>query len=284
MQKNIRMKIIKATEPNYDFEVIELSNNELKDMCIFTSEVAIYKCIKGNAIISINSSIHKFATSNNFILFDAMNLKVVECSEDIQVIVCRFSVQFLNEIYAVLDNKIIDTLWYSTPDMYAQQEAESINLTFDKLCLLHKNTNLMYRHKIAINLLLCYIYEMYELIHPHVESRVVNTGNYVNFILDKFCLSCHKNHKTERNVAFYAKELGISSRYLSKITKSAFASTPKQVIDYYVSGTAKILLLSTTLTNQQIADQLNFPDQATFGQFFKRNVGMPPTEFRNKYK
>jgi len=60
--------------------------------------------------------------------------------------------------------------------------------------------------------------------------------------------------------------------------------TPKESIDYFVTGTAKRLLLSEDLNNQQIADKLNFPDQSTFGQFFKRNVGMSPSEFRKKYK
>ena len=278
------MKTGKWSEPNYDFELIEISYKEMKDMRMFTSELTILKCIQGDAVISINSSIHNFKTSSNFILFDAMNFSVIECSEDIRVIACRFSVQFLNEVYAVLDNKVIESLWYNAPDLYSEQDTESVNLTFEKLCLLYKNQNHTYRHKVAINLLICYMYEMYEIIYCRLESTALNTGNYVSLLSNKFCALCHKNHKIHRNIEFYAKELGVSSRYLNKIINETFRTTPKQVIDYYISGTAKILLLSTTLTNQQIADQLNFPDQATFGQFFKRNVGMPPTEFRNKYK
>lgn len=277
------MKTNKLTEPDYDFELIELSYKEIKDLRAFTSEQAILKCTRGSAVISINSSVHDFKASSNFILFDAMNFSVIECSEDIRVIACKFSAQFLNEIYAGLDNKVIDSLWYSAPDLYSEQEAESINLTFEKLCLLYKNQDHMYRHKIAINLVICYMYEMYEIIYHRLASTPVNTGNYASLLSNKFGTLCHKHHKTQRNIEFYAKELGVSSRYLSKIM-STYGITPKQMIDYYVSGTAKILLLSTSLTNQQIADQLNFPDQATFGQFFKRNVGMPPTEFRNKYK
>ncbi|MEG2179117.1 MAG: helix-turn-helix domain-containing protein, partial [Bacteroidales bacterium] len=109
-------------------------------------------------------------------------------------------------------------------------------------------------------------------------------SGYRHYIIDSFFALCAVNHSQYRNIEYYAGKLNISSRYLYKITKELVQSTPKQIIDYYVSGSAKKWLLTTILTNQQIADKLNFPDQATFGQFFKRNVGMSPSEFRNKYR
>lgn len=83
---------------------------------------------------------------------------------------------------------------------------------------------------------------------------------------------------------FYADELNISTRYLYKITMNVLKMTPKELVDYYVIAAAKKMLLTTILTNQQIADRLNFSDQSAFGQYFKRNVGVSPAEFRHKYK
>lgn len=111
-----------------------------------------------------------------------------------------------------------------------------------------------------------------------------NVSNYKNQHIDNFFSLCATEHIKHRNIEYYTGKLCISSRYLYKITKEVCKVTPKQIIDYYVSGTAKKKLLTTILTNLQIADELNFPDQATFGQFFKRNVGMSPSKFRNKYK
>ena len=87
-----------------------------------------------------------------------------------------------------------------------------------------------------------------------------------------------------RDIKYYADKLNITSRYLYKICKETTGLTPKQMIDYTIVGKAKKLLLTTEMANQQISGELLFPDQATFGQYFKRNVGMSPLEFRKKYK
>lgn len=273
-----------VAQPDYDFTVKESSTKEVLGKSFFTSEESIIKCTQGNAKILINSSIHNFETGYNFFLADAMHFKVVECSDDFKMLSCLFSLQFFNEIYSTLDNKIIDVIWYSVPDLYSADELISTNLTIDKIILLSKNANCAYRHKIAVNLVLCYLYEIYDITHRKVISNVSNTANHIDMILDKFCLLCRDCHAQHRNIEFYAQSLNISIRHLHTITKKAFQSTPKAVLDYYTSGAAKRLLLTTTLTNLQIADKLNFPDQATFGQFFKRNVGIPPAEFRKKYK
>ena len=278
------MKQHKIAAPDYDFEIVSTKGKGVVGKSFFTSELSIIKCIKGEAMISINSSNHKLKVNTNFLLVDLVLFKIVECTDDFTFTSCRFSAQFLNDVYPILENKIFDVLKFSTPDLSTEQEMEATDLTFRKLCLLYNHKNHAYRHRIAIHLVITYILEIYELTYKHVESAVVNTSNYVNYIIDKFCLLCNEHHTQHRNIEFYAEKLNISSRYLYKMTKEAFEWTPKQVIDYYVSGSIKKRLLTTVFTNQQIADQLNFPDQATFGQFFKRNVGMSPSEFRSNHK
>lgn len=280
----ITMKQYRVAEPNYDFEMTYASGVELVGKNFFTSAVSIVKCMHGEATISVNSRNHTFKANTNFLLTDATHFMIVECSDDFSMTVCRFSMLFMNEVYPVLDNKVFDVLQYSSPDLFSEKNQEASDLIFQQLCILYHNKLHAYRHRIAINLVINYMLEIYELTYGHVESAVINTSNYVNYMIDSFCLLCLENHMKHRKIEYYATKLNISSRYLYKITKDAFQSTPKQIIDYYVSGTAKKMVLTTILTNQQIADKLNFPDQATFGQFFKRNVGMSPSEFRGKYR
>ena len=177
-----------------------------------------------------------------------------------------------------------DLLQHSAPDIAPLEAMQSMSLSLDKLRLLWQEPAQRYHHKLSVNLVLCFLYEQAELINKFVESKVVNTSNYTNVLIDKFFSLCQAHHRQHRQIEFYANHLNISPRYLQKIIKESMNSTPKQIVDYYVAGSAKRLLLTTALSNQQIADLLNFPEQTTFGQFFKRNVGMPPSEFRRIYK
>ena len=52
-------------------------------------------------------------------------------------------------------------------------------------------------------------------------------------------------------------------------------------IERFVILEAKVLLKSSNLNIQQIADELNFPSQSFFGKYFKKLTGMSPKEFRN---
>ena len=88
----------------------------------------------------------------------------------------------------------------------------------------------------------------------------------------------------ERSINFYAAKLCISERYLFAVCKKETGQSPKEIINSFLIGTIKNVLLTTDLTLQQIADRLCFPDQSSFGQYFKRHEGISPSEFRQKYK
>ena len=52
-------------------------------------------------------------------------------------------------------------------------------------------------------------------------------------------------------------------------------------IERFVILEAKVLLKSSNLNIQQIADELHFPSQSFFGKYFKKLTGMSPKEYRN---
>ena len=55
------------------------------------------------------------------------------------------------------------------------------------------------------------------------------------------------------------------------------------IIDDFAILEIKVLLQSTELTMQDIADRLGFPDQSYLGRYFKRHEGMSPREYQNRY-
>ncbi|KAB4489662.1 AraC family transcriptional regulator, partial [Bacteroides thetaiotaomicron] len=57
----------------------------------------------------------------------------------------------------------------------------------------------------------------------------------------------------------------------------------KKIIDDFAILEIKVLLQSTELTMQDIADRLGFPDQSYLGRYFKRHEGMSPREYQNRY-
>ena len=242
-----------------------MKGSDLPGKVFFGFEVLIIKCTEGEARILINSNEHRFVADTNFLLSDGVMLKFLECSDDFSITALRFSSNFFNEIYPTLDGRAIEVMPFSAPDLYTKEGVELLDL-------------------ILIHLVTSYIFEIYEQTHKHIENRMSFPLDHKSLLLDKFYCLCIEQHLYHRNIEYYAEKLNITSRYLYKLCQESFHMPPKQCIDYIISGNAKKMLLSTDLSTQQIANELNFSDQSAFGQFFKRNVGMSPTDFRNKFK
>lgn len=101
-------------------------------------------------------------------------------------------------------------------------------------------------------------------------------------ILWKFLTLLKQYHKEERTVNFYANKMCISPKHLSSVIKQMSHKTAHEIIADFVTMTAKRLLKSTTMSIQEISDELNFANQSFFGKFFKQNTGQSPSAYRRK--
>ncbi|HEY8957527.1 helix-turn-helix domain-containing protein [Chitinophaga sp.] len=85
---------------------------------------------------------------------------------------------------------------------------------------------------------------------------------------------------TKRTVDFYAREMNITSKYLSEILLSEIGKPAKTLIDETVFLEAKTLLRQTTMSVQEIANWLNFPETSNFIKAFKKRENLTPAAYR----
>ena len=100
-------------------------------------------------------------------------------------------------------------------------------------------------------------------------------------LTEKFLSLVQQHFKKERFLEFYASQLEVSTKHLSRTVKEATGFTAVDWIDRFVILEAKVLLKSTTMSIQQISDELNFNSQSFFGKYFKKHTGRSPKDFRN---
>lgn len=122
--------------------------------------------------------------------------------------------------------------------------------------------------------------------HDYMHSQVVYASTrqhslQPSVLYDRFMSLLAGHYTSAHDVAFYASELSISTRYLSQITKTVCGRSPKQIIDSYLIKESEQLLAGTTLTIQQVADRLGFASQIAYAKFFKAKRGYAPSVFRS---
>ncbi|MDR1407583.1 MAG: helix-turn-helix transcriptional regulator [Tannerella sp.] len=87
---------------------------------------------------------------------------------------------------------------------------------------------------------------------------------------------CREQHA----VSFYADKLHITPQYLSLILREQSGRSASQWIQSALVVEARRMLKIPRTTIQKVADDLHFPDQSTFGKFFKKHTGFSPFSFR----
>ncbi len=141
------------------------------------------------------------------------------------------------------------------------------------------------KRQMALHAVINYILILYNLLLVHIDikdSPSEQQSSHASSTLDRFFSLCSQHNAKEHNIAFYAERLNISQRHLFNITKKSIHQSPKMILDSFVIGTIKKLLLTTSLSIQQIAETMEFADQSTLRQFFVRGVGISPSEYRRR--
>jgi len=89
-----------------------------------------------------------------------------------------------------------------------------------------------------------------------------------------------KNFKTERTIAFYAKELCLSPKTLQNRFKKASSITINQLLQQRILKEAKKLLCTTSKNIGAIAAELGFKETAHFSNWFYKKANCYPLAYK----
>lgn len=98
-----------------------------------------------------------------------------------------------------------------------------------------------------------------------------------------FLLKLITDYREHKSVDYYAKQLCISSKHLSKVVKEVSNYTPQQWINRTILLEAQRLLANTTLDVMEIAERLGYSSPSTFSRFFKNATDTTPLQFRKEH-
>lgn len=124
------------------------------------------------------------------------------------------------------------------------------------------------------------------LIMGSMTVNQVSMGSYKedqdNFLSIKYNELIAKYFAEEKTVKFYADQLNITERRLTKATEQVLGMGAKEVITNYVLRKAKRQLIYTKKSVKEISVSLGFSGEQNFSAFFMKNAGLRPSEFRKQ--
>lgn len=273
----------KTTSSNNDlfkaYEVDFFSENEL-----FKNSKNGYICFcqKGELELLVNLNPITISGDSQLILLPNSITKTKRISKDLLLYVLEIKESLFRDVSAHI-SPLFFRMLRTTPCIKLTNESEKALYSFMLLAKgLYKDTDNLYRQQIirsALNAYMLYIYDRYQRFYNTDEKNIETSRNK---IFDGFIDLLHHNSSTQREVTFYADRLCISNKYLTDICHKVAGASAKKIIDNFAILQIKILLHNTQLTMQDIAHQMDFPDQSYLGRYFKRIEGISPSSFRKQ--
>ncbi|MDR2036479.1 MAG: AraC family transcriptional regulator [Bacteroidales bacterium] len=242
-------------------------------------------CTNGKATITIGIQEHEITKNAELVILPGTTFGFVNTSLDFAAKAFTFSKELYDNIIlrlgASFSRYLRDTQFY----VYTEESEllKKVQCWMDMAKIVQEENN-DFKGLMEQNFLQNYILYLYDKCKLYFD-HLVGTYTRKHEIFHQFISLLDTHISEHREVLFYADKLCITPRYLRKITtENVFSESPKVIIDKRLIVEIKVLLQSTELSIQEIADKLNFPDQSYLSRYFKMNSGITPTDYRNGIK
>lgn len=239
---------------------------------------------EGEASVTFNLQEYRLKKDSMFI-FTPQNILQVQSSTRFRAHAMVVTVDFLRRIN--IDAKRMMPLFMqfaAAPCIeLSAEESRSLRSFIALLATELKGCESNYAREIVSELIAATIYKVGSLLSRYLDkssedANITQTRAEEYFRQFLTLLSTH--YKQERTVRFYARQLCITPKYLTTLIKRISGQSVSEWIDNYVIIEAKALLKYSELSVQEVAYALNFSNQSFFGSYFKRIVGMSPSQYK----
>ncbi|MCC7467057.1 MAG: helix-turn-helix domain-containing protein, partial [Saprospiraceae bacterium] len=116
---------------------------------------------------------------------------------------------------------------------------------------------------------------------PRSYQEGVSKHNLV--LMRQFEILIEQHFREKRLPKEYAELMFVTPNHLNALTNSVVGKSAGELIRDRILLEAKRLLVNSDLMISQIAEILNFEDNAYFTRFFKKYLGVTPEAFRSAY-
>lgn len=267
----------------------QLIQGEMKYPAKFNGYIAIL-CIRGEVTLSMQ--MNEYTLVKNTLLIAPASVVMFKSCRDCELYIMAFDSEFAVEmnidikvVMPIISSLHTSVVMHHLDDVYTVQIKE----LFARLCreyAVPKSVGVeidYYREMSMRHMYAAIIFRLWGFVA--VVNKIETTpaqkdrsGDYFKQLVSLL----HENYRTERSVEFYANQMNLTPKHLSRVVRNYSGKSVHQWIDDFVVLEIKNLLKYSDLSIQQISYELNFPNPSFMGQYFKRITGKTPGEYRRE--
>ena len=209
---------------------------------------------------------------NDFLFTPKNSITTTEfISDDLEGFYCHFSDEFIgvNPFLVTLDAHINN----QNISRLSKDDANSLESLLKRILQLYKTRKSdSNNYRLIPSTVIAELFLMSKK-HPVIpQQNKVVSSTFKNLV--------HLHFKQNLSVAEYSSLLSITPNHLNKKVKNETGKTASEIIKEISMLEAKVLLLQSNLSINEISEELGFNDASYFSRLFKTETNFSPTDYR----
>ena len=241
-------------------------------------------CYKGSIRTTVNRHEYVVGCNDTLIVQSGSIVEFLSGSDDLKIIAMAFEDKGNESLFNSSTMNANSYIMHRSVPMLLHLEDDEMQMQkrlYKEIRQFYSKVDVTYRSEVVKGYLYVSVATfLSKLGGITMQEKVLYEGSRENELYLQFMDDLQMFGNKERTVSFYADHCCVSPKYFSKMIHLASGKTPIQLIKERVIVEAKVLLNSTDMSIQEIAEALNFPNDSFFCRYFKQEVKMSPMKYR----
>jgi len=245
------------------------------------SALIVYS-LKGKAKLTVHEDVHWIQPKELIILLPGQFVSFGEPSEDFLTVTMVISSSLFSDALSGAPRFSPHFFFYMRSHYWYPQTERDVLRIYNFLGMIKEKVTSqdVYRRELIVHLLRYLYLELFNAYQKEATLMTDRKDTRKEELANKFFGLIMKHFKENKDVAFYADKLCITSKYLTMVIKETSGKSAKDWIVEYVILEIKTLLKNTNMNIQEIAIRTNFANQSSLGRFFRKHTGMSLSQYR----
>lgn len=245
------------------------------------SALIVYS-LRGKAKLTVHEDVHWIQPKELIILLPGQFVSFSDPSEDFLTVTMVISSSLFSDALSGAPRFSPHFFFYMRNHYWYPQTERDVLRTYNFLGMIKGKVTSqdIYRRELIVHLLRYLYLEPFNAYQKEATLTTDRKDIRKEELANKFFGLIMKHFKENKDVAFYADKLCITSKYLTMVIKETSGKSAKDWIVEYVILEIKTLLKNTNMNIQEIAIRTNFANQSSLGRFFRKHTGMSLSQYR----
>lgn len=238
-------------------------------------------CTSGSSEVKINGNHYSFLPDNLIAVPPRIVLQGISVSDDFKCLGISISIGYVQRAFPMAEKFWSVKRTFEKHPLIAMENrhVRSFHQYVEIIEAKIKGTPIKHINEVVESLVQAFIFEFLDIFDRFI-SLIPQKMNAGERVFNSFIKLLSDNMSKKNNVAYFARQLNISPKYLSMICRKSCGVSASDVIDRHVCDGIEYLLKNSSKSVKEIAYALNFANVSFFGKFVSRHYGMSPTKLR----